>query len=140
MNKFRLIFLTADMPVYDGECVSIRVPLEDGQYGILAGHSNAIAAIYPGLLTYRTEEDGEEHVYAVTEGILKVEDNEVLLLVDSAERPEDIDINRAKREEEAAKEEILQHTSDVEYRRAQTKLARALNRLKIGGYNDKDNV
>lgn len=140
MNKFKLIFYTADMPVYVGDCVSLQVPLEDGRYGILAGHSNSIAAIYPGVLTYRTEDGGEDRVYAVSEGILKIEDNEVLLLADSAERPDEIDINRARREEEAAKEVILQHTSDVEYRRAQTKLARALNRLRVRGYNDKDNV
>jgi len=140
VNKFRLVFYTADMPVYEGECVSMQVPLEDGEYGIWAGHSNTIAAVYPGLLKYRVSEEGEECVYAVSEGILKIEDNEVLLLADSAERPEEIDINRARREEEAAKEEMLQRTSDVEYRRAQTKLARALNRLRVRGYNDKDNV
>lgn len=140
MKRFRLKFLTADEPVYDGECVSLRVPLGDGDYGIWAGHSNMIAAVYPGSLSFRTDEEAEERVYAVSEGILKIEDNEVLLLADSAELPEDIDINRARREEEAAKEEILQRTSDVEFRRAQTKLARALNRLRISGYNDKDNI
>lgn len=140
MNKFKLVFYTADTPIYVGDCVSLQVPLEDGKYGVLAGHSNSIAAVYPGVLTYRTEDGGKDHVYAVSEGILKIEDNEVLLLADSAERPEEIDINRARREEEAAKEVMLQHSSDVEYRRAQTKLARALNRLKVRGYNDKDNV
>lgn len=140
MKKFRLMFLTADEPIYEGECESLQVPLGDGMYGILADHCNTIAAVFPGMLTFRVDEESEEQIYAVSEGILKIEDNEVLLLADSAERPEEIDLNRARREEEAAKEEILQRNSDVEFRRAQTKLARALNRLRVSGYNDKDNI
>jgi len=140
VKKFKLIFLTADTPIYEGECESLRVPLGDGMYGIWAGHSNTIAAVFPGMLTFRTDGESEERIYAVSEGILKIEDNEVLLLADSAERPEEIDLNRARREEEAAKEEILRRSGEVEFRRAQTKLARALNRLRVSGYNDKDNI
>ena len=53
--------------------------------------------------------------------------------MDSAERPEDIDANRAKQAEARAREELLQKRSQMEYRLAQTNLARALNRLRISG-------
>ena len=62
---------------------------------------------------------------------MKIENNEVLVLVDAAERPEEIDENRAKAEAAAAREAILQKKSIQEYHSAQTRLARAINRLKV---------
>ena len=62
-----------------------------------------------------------------------MEDNDVLVLVDTAERPEEIDANRARRAADQAREALLQKKSIQEYRTAQTNLARALNRLKVRG-------
>lgn len=82
------------------------------------------------MLTYRIAGQ-EEQIAAVSAGLVKVENNEVLVLVDSAERPEDIDANRAKRAADAAKEAMLQKKSIQEYRAAQADLARAISRLRI---------
>ena len=60
-----------------------------------------------------------------------MEDNQVLLLVDTAELPEEIDINQAKLSAEQAKEALLQKKSMEEYRAAQAKMARALSRMKV---------
>ena len=68
---------------------------------------------------------------AVSAGLVKIEDGEVLLLVGTAERPEDIDVNRARRAANAAKEELLQKKSLQEYKSAQANLARALSRLRV---------
>ena len=84
------------------------------------------------LVAFRTP-DGQEHRAAVSSGMIKVEDNTVLMLVDSAERPEDIDANRARLAEERAREELLQKRSLREYRMAEANLARALNRLRVSG-------
>ena len=62
---------------------------------------------------------------------MKIEDNEVLILADTAERPEEIDINIAKRDAEEAKEAILQKKSIQDYKSAQAKMARAINRLRV---------
>mgnify|MGYP003292564967 CR=1 FL=1 len=56
-----------------------------------------------------------------------------LLLVDAAERPEDIDVNRALRAREEAEEELRQKRSMAEYHLAQSQLARAMNRLRVSG-------
>ena len=72
-----------------------------------------------------------EQLAAVSAGMVKVENNEVLVLVDSAERPEEIDAARAKREADEAREAILQRKSIQEYQLAQATLARALNRLRV---------
>ncbi len=129
MNSFQLYILAADRVFFEGKCESLVIPSVEGNYGILANHSNAIAAITPGLLRYR-EEGKEEKIASVSEGLLKVEMNEVLVLVDSAEHPEEIDENRAKRAKDQAKEELLQKKSIQEYYLAQTNLARAVSRLK----------
>jgi hypothetical protein len=83
-----------------------------------------------GVLSYRAP--GKEwRTAAVSEGMVKVEGNDVLVLVDSAEYPEEIDAKRAQRAADEAKEAILQKRSVREYRTAQANLARAINRLRV---------
>lgn len=131
MSNFMLSVLAADRPFYVGECTSVTIPMPTGQYGVLAHHCNTIAAVVPGLLSF-TLPDGEVRTAAVSEGMVKIENNEVLILVDSAERPEDIDVSRAQRSAEEAREQLLQKRSIIEYRAAEAYLARALNRIKVG--------
>lgn len=130
MKNFTLHLLGADRLFYEGDCVSVIVPAVDGQYGVLAEHSNIITAIVPGELTFTPP--GEPSVtVAVAGGIMKVEDNDVLILVDYVLRPEEIDADRAREEEAAAREILLQKRSRQEHRSAQAQLARALAKLKV---------
>ena len=62
---------------------------------------------------------------------MKVEDNDVLILVDSVLRPEEIDADRAREEAAAAREALMQKKSRQEYRSAQAQLARAVTKLKV---------
>jgi len=130
MKSFHLKILEAEQSFYEGDCVSLIIPTLDGQYGVLADHYNAVAPVVPGVLQYTTP-DGETTTCAVSNGIIKTEDNEVLVLVETAELPEEIDANRAKRAEAAAKEALLQKRSIREYHDAQAKLARAISRLRV---------
>lgn len=130
MNQFSLTVLAAERSFYEGMCVSLIIPTIDGQYGIQAKHGNIIGAIVPGKLKITTP-DGEEIIAAVSEGLVKVENNHVLILVDTAERPEEIDENRARHSAEEAKEAILQKKSIQDYHAAQAKMSRAINRLKV---------
>ncbi len=131
MSKpFQVYILAADCAFYEGACESLIVPTIQGQYGILAGHSNMIAAVVPGILQY-TIPGQPAQTAAVSAGLVKAEGEEVLVLVDTAERPEDIDENRAKRAADEAREEILQKKSIQEHRSAQASLARAINRLRV---------
>ena len=130
MDHFTVYILAADEPFYEGPCESLSVPTTTGMYGVLAHHTNVIMAIVPGTLHYRCPGQ-EEQLAAVSAGLMKVENGEVLILVDSAERPEEIDANRAQRAADRAKEELLQKKSIQEYRMAQSNLARALSRLQV---------
>lgn len=129
-TPFNVHILAADHVFYEGPCESLIVPAPLGQMGIWANHSNMVTAIVPGQMDYQLP-GGPMQCAAVAEGLVKVENGEVLVLVDSIERPEEIDANRAKREAEEAEEAILQRKSRLEYRTAQADLARALNRLKV---------
>ena len=130
MKQFNIHILAADKVMYDGTCESLILPTPRGQYGIMAGHSNMITAVVPGKLTYRAP-GAESRSMAVSAGLVKVEDNDVMVLVDTAEFPEEIDANRAKRAAEQAKEALLQKQSIREYYMAQSNLARAINRLRV---------
>ena len=130
MNSFEISILAADKPFFNGKCESIIIPTSDGLYGIWANHQNLISDIIPGMLEMR-KQNGETVIAAVSEGIVKVEDGNALVLVDTIELPEEIDINRAKRNADRAKEELLQKRSIRDYYQAQARMARALNRMKV---------
>ena len=129
---FQLDVLAASVPFFQGKCVSAVIPVTDGEYGVLAGHSIAVGAVCAGELRFETAE-GEHRRAAVAPGLFMIEDGHVLLLVDAAERPEDIDVHRALRAREEAEEQLRQKRSMAEYPLAQGNLARAQNRLRDSG-------
>ena len=84
-----------------------------------------------GVTDDKTGLTSAEQTAAVSRGFLKVENNHVLLLADTIERPEEIDAVRAQREIDEAREVLLQKKSRQEHQIAQATLARALNRLRV---------
>ena len=127
MNSFILNITASSGEFYQGSCESMVLPVKDGVYGVQAGHSPVLVAIHMGMLKFTV--DGENREILVGDGIAEVTPTFVLLLVDSAERPEDIDKNRA----EAARiraEERLQHKQSMhEYYQSKIALNRAMQRL-----------
>ena len=127
MNSFILNITASSGEFYQGSCESMVLPVKDGVYGVQAGHSPVLVAIHMGMLKFTV--DGETREILVGDGIAEVTPTFELLLVDSAERPEDIDKNRA----EAARiraEERLQHKQSMhEYYQTKIALDRAMQRL-----------
>ena len=127
MNSFILNITASSGEFYQGSCESMVLPVKDGVYGVQAGHNPVLVALHMGLMHFTV--NGEEHEVLVGDGIAEVTPTFVLLLVDSAERPEDIDKNRA----EAARiraEERLQHKQSMhEYYQTKIALDRAMQRL-----------
>ena len=103
-------------------------------------HQNTIAAIVPGILEFIAP--GEEKVFAaVSNGTLLMEDNKVLILAITAERPEEIDENRARRAREEEKEEMLRQQSVREFKASRLRIEREMSRLRLkrkGTYQDID--
>ena len=132
MASFYVHILAEDHVLVRGDCNSLVLPLIDGLYGIQAHHSSMISAIVPGVLSC-TMADGTVFTAAVSNGLVKVEDNDVLVLVESAEKSGDIDSLRAKRDAEEAEAALRSHKTAMEYRIAQAALLRATSRLRASG-------
>lgn len=130
MKTSHLQIMSADGMFYDGKMMHLIVPATDGSMGILPGHEEMIIALSEGILQYQ---DGEERWFkvAIGRGALQYANNRCTVLVDTAERPEDIDVNRAMEAKRRAEERLREKLSAREYRNMQAALARALTRLKL---------
>ena len=127
MNSFILNITASSGEFYQGSCESMVLPVKDGVYGVQAGHSPVLVAIHMGMLKFTV--DGETREILVGDGIAEVTPTFVLLLVDSAERPEDIDKNRAEAAHIRAEERLQHQQSMHEYYQSKIALDRAMQRL-----------
>ena len=131
-KSFKVQIMASDHMVYEGDAVMVSLPTTEGSIGILADHSNIIMAVVPGEITYEPvsgEQSGRQTV-VVSEGLVKVENGEVMILIDTAERPEEIDEARAKRAAERAREELKRTNSNRDVAKASAELSRAMSRIK----------
>ncbi len=112
----------------------VVAPGLEGYFGVLPGHAPFLTTLGTGELTYRVGRD-ERHLF-VSGGFAEVRNDKVIVLADSAERPEEIDRARAERARERAEQRLSgrgPHQEDVDYTRAAAALARALARLQVAG-------
>ena len=130
MTTFWLKVIASDHVFYNGNCEALVVPAHDGEVGILPHREAMILAIQEGELKFRIPGGQEYHHAVVGLGIVQVANNRVTVVVDTAERPEDIDEVRAKQALERAKEQLRQKQSIREYYMSKASMARALSRLK----------
>jgi F-type H+-transporting ATPase subunit epsilon len=129
MDNFKLQIMASDHMVFDGDAQSVSLPTTEGSVGILAHHSNIIMAVVPGEITYRAA-DGSEETVIVSDGLLKVENGEAMILIDTAERPDEIDEARAQRAQERAREELRRANTNRDIALASAELSRAMNRIR----------
>lgn len=131
MNTFGLKIIASDHIAYQGRCRQIIIPTPDGgSIGILPNHENMVIAVELGIVRLELEE-GKWEELAVGTGFMEIVNNRMTMLVQTAERPEEIDIRRAEEQKERAEEQLRQKQSIQEYYHTQASLARAMNRLKV---------
>jgi len=110
----------------------IVVPGSEGYFGVLPGHTAFLTTLGIGELMYRIDRD--EHYLAVARGFAEVRNDKVIVLADTAERPEEIDRARAERARDRAERRLAGRTDEeVDYVRALEALARALARMITAG-------
>lgn len=129
VSTFSLKVIASDKVFFEGRCQSLVVPAHDGEKGILPHHEEMVMAVREGTVRIRLE-DGAILYAVIGIGFVHVANNRVILLVDTAERPEDIDRKRAEEAKERAEEQLRQKQSIQEYHISQASLARAIARLK----------
>lgn len=128
-NTFYLEIMAADHPFYRGQALGLIYTTQYGQAEVLANHTAQISALADGILRYKTE-DGEWHEGIAGVGVMRFTNNRCRVLVDTCEKPEEIDRARAEAALERAQEKLRQKKSTEEYYLAQAALARAFVRLK----------
>ena len=131
MDTFGLKIIASDKVFYEGRCRKLIIPAPDGEKGILANHENMVIAIVVGTAKVQLAGEDEWKDLAVGSGFAEIVNNRVTLIVDTAERPEDIDVRRAREQRERAEEQLRQKQSTQEYYHTQASLARAMNRLRL---------
>ena len=129
MSTFSLKVIASDKIFFDGRAEVLIIPEIDGEKAILAHHEDMVIAIKIGDMKFRLEDNTWVNA-VVGQGFAQVINNRVSVLVDTAERPEDIDAARAKDALERAKEQLRQKQSLQDFHLSQASMARAMSRLK----------
>lgn len=128
MNTFELKVIAINRIFFSGKCKQVIVSATDGSIGIMAHHENSVLALVEGPIRIQKEDD--EWIEAVTGiGHVQIAYNRVSVIVDFAEKPEEIDEHRAQEALERAQEAMRQKQSIQEYHMSQANIARAMARL-----------
>lgn len=129
MATLKLEIVTAESSVFSDEIDAVTAPGIVGQLTILPHHAPLMTVLEQGELRLRK---GSEEIFLVTSGgFLEVLDNRVVILADTAERPEEIDVERAEAAKRRAEERISEHGGELDMLRAEASLKRSLARLKV---------
>ncbi len=138
MDTFYLEILSPDRTFYEGECLSLVVPVSDGMLGIMANHTPLSAAIEDGEISF-TQPGGKTVICAVVRGMVDVTDNKVQVLCESVLLPEEIDEETERRAADEAALALKHQQSRKDYLMWQLSFNRAVNRLKIKNKEPKIN-
>ena len=132
-EELLLEIVTPEKLAYSGPVDEVTCPGSEGEFGVLRGHASLLSAIKFGELSYLR--DGKRTSYAVNTGYAEVTGSKVTVLVETCERADQIDVERARRAREAAEQKLAKFAKeDPEYERAKIALERAEARLKIAGH------
>jgi len=94
--QLHVVIVTGDKAVYDGMADRVIAPALTGQISVLRHHAPLLAALEPGELIVRLGDSEED--FAIGGGFIEVRDNQVIVLADTVERAEEIDVARAERQ------------------------------------------
>ena len=128
-STIRLELVTPERFVLSEDVDEVIVPGYEGELGILPEHTQYLSLVNIGVLRYRKGDDWRK--IALGRGFAEVMPSQVVVLADTAERAEEINLERAKLAKERAEEAIRQAASpeDEQYLQAEAALIRAINRI-----------
>jgi len=130
-DKILLEIVTPERLVIKEEAGEVTAPGEDGEFGVLPGHTPFMTTLKTGEVKYTKE--GSPGYLAINWGFAEVTSNKVTVLVETAEKAEEIDIQRAQAARERAENRIKRaDEEEIDFARAQAALNRALVRLQVG--------
>jgi len=130
MKTLKVSVVTPNGPVFESDAEMISVRAQSGELGILPGHIPMVAPLQIGALRVKTA--GKTELVAISGGFVEVRPDTVTVLAQSAEHSSDIDVARALKAKERAEARLGEHKQDeIDFKRAELALKRAINRLSV---------
>jgi F-type H+-transporting ATPase subunit epsilon len=128
-ESIQLVVVTPVNQLLSQAVTEVQLPGADGYLGVLPGHAPLITELGIGELTYKAT-NGQTGLLAIIRGFAEVLTDRVSVLAEIAERPEDIDVNRAQQALKRA-QELIAKGGDIDWDRASASLQRALVRIQV---------
>jgi F-type H+-transporting ATPase subunit epsilon len=128
-DTFQLEIVTPEKKVVETTAEEVQIPGKNGYLGILPGHAPLITELSVGEITFR--ENSTEQKLAVAWGFAEILPNKVTILAETAERPSEINVERARQAKERAEQRLTSGDTAVDVDRALDALHRAQARLDV---------
>ena len=128
-NTFELEIVTPSRLLVKDAAEEAQIPGVSGYLGILPGHAPLITELGVGEITYKAS--GATHTLSVAWGFMEVLPDKVTILAEAAERPQEIDVERAQKAKDRAEQRLKSNDPQVDYTRAEDALQRAETRLHV---------
>lgn len=128
-NTFQLEIVTPSRLLVKDAAEEAQIPGVTGYLGILPGHAPLITELGVGEITYKAS--GATHTLCVAWGFMEVLPDKVTILAEAAERPHEIDVERAQKAKDRAEQRLKSNDVEVDYTRAEDALQRAETRLNV---------
>jgi F-type H+-transporting ATPase subunit epsilon len=128
-NTFQLEIVTPSRLLVKDAAEEAQIPGLSGYLGILPGHAPLITELAVGVITYKAS--GATHTLSVAWGFMEVLPDKVTILAETAERPQEIDVERAQKAKDRAEQRLKSSDPQVDFTRAEDALQRAETRLNV---------
>ncbi len=128
-DTFKLEIVTPEKKVVDTTVEEVQIPGKSGYFGVLPGHAPLIAELAVGEIKYC--ENAKEFLLAAAWGFVEVLPDKVTILAETAERPSEIDVDRARKAKDRAEQMLKSGDVNVDVERALDSLHRAETRLEV---------
>ncbi len=131
MKTTKVSVVTPDGCIYESDVDMVSVKAESGELGILAGHISMVAPLRISVV--RLKKGNQTDLVTVGGGFIEIRPDQVTILTPSAETSSKIDKHRAEEAKKRAEARLQGKKDDVDFRRAERALQRAINRLSLSG-------
>ena len=128
-TSIQLQIVSADRSLVSERVDEVEIPGSDGYFGVLPGHTALLALLGAGELWYRQGQ--EKHYLLIAFGFAEVQPDQVTILAEVAERPDEIDVSRAESARRRAEERLARPVIDMDAERARISLLKSLIRLQV---------
>ena len=129
-KMFKLRIIAPDRVFYEGEASFLELVTSEGEVGIYKNHIPMTMVLVPGIV--RITESGEVKVAALHSGFVQILQDEVTILAEIAEWPDEIDVNRANEAKIRAERRLETQDPNININRAEISLKKSLVRIEVG--------